>query len=185
VVFFGASITEAWDLKQAFPGKPYVNRGVGGEFVAAMTERFDRDVVAAKPRAVVMKICAINFLKKAPPIDETRRAFAAMIDRAVAAKVTPVLATIVPVTKAWADKQGEQMQPGILALNEWLRGIARDKGYPLVDYHARMAGADGYAPEAIMADGLHPNAQGYALMKATAGPVVEAAYARQLATSGH
>ena len=31
VVFFGDSITDRWRLEQSFPGKPYVNRGIGGQ----------------------------------------------------------------------------------------------------------------------------------------------------------
>ena len=30
VVFFGDSITDIWKLEDYFPGKPYVNRGIGG-----------------------------------------------------------------------------------------------------------------------------------------------------------
>src|SRR5437667_12720544 len=31
VVFMGDSITDFWNLAQYFPGKPYVNRGIGGQ----------------------------------------------------------------------------------------------------------------------------------------------------------
>src|SRR5882757_8447811 len=31
VVFFGDSITDMWPIAKYFPGKPYVNRGIGGQ----------------------------------------------------------------------------------------------------------------------------------------------------------
>src|ERR1051326_7133106 len=31
VVFFGDSITDGWRLDESFPGKPYINRGIGGQ----------------------------------------------------------------------------------------------------------------------------------------------------------
>src|SRR5215470_7148380 len=31
VVFMGDSITDIWHLDKSFPGKPYVNRGIGGQ----------------------------------------------------------------------------------------------------------------------------------------------------------
>src|SRR6267142_5065093 len=31
VVFFGDSITDLWPIQKYFPGKPYVNRGIGGQ----------------------------------------------------------------------------------------------------------------------------------------------------------
>src|ERR1700681_1641107 len=31
IVFFGDSITDIWPLEEYFPGKPYINRGIGGQ----------------------------------------------------------------------------------------------------------------------------------------------------------
>src|ERR1051326_5215652 len=31
VVFFGDSITDGWHLDESFPGKPHINRGIGGQ----------------------------------------------------------------------------------------------------------------------------------------------------------
>src|SRR5690349_18147706 len=36
VVFFGDSITDIWHLDQYFPGKPYINRGIGGQTTPQM-----------------------------------------------------------------------------------------------------------------------------------------------------
>ncbi len=53
VVFFGDSITDNWskpDYGGFFPGKPYVNRGIGGQTTAQMLLRFRADVVDAASR---------------------------------------------------------------------------------------------------------------------------------------
>ena len=45
VVFFGDSITDNWDAPGYggfFPGKPYVNRGIGGQTTAQMLVRYPR-----------------------------------------------------------------------------------------------------------------------------------------------
>ena len=39
VVFIGDSITDGWRLAEAFPGKPYVNRGISGQTTAQMLVR--------------------------------------------------------------------------------------------------------------------------------------------------
>ena len=46
------------ELKAAFPGVPIrvINRGVGGEDVAEMLARFDRDITSAKPDLVLWQI---------------------------------------------------------------------------------------------------------------------------------
>src|SRR5579859_7428982 len=45
VVFFGDSITDIWHLVEYFPGKPYINRGIGGQTTPQMLVRFRQDVI--------------------------------------------------------------------------------------------------------------------------------------------
>src|SRR5437899_1984605 len=56
VVFMGNSITEGWKkyFPAHFPGKPYVNRGIGGQTTPQMLVRFRQDVIALKPDVVVI-----------------------------------------------------------------------------------------------------------------------------------
>src|SRR5262249_28886584 len=54
VVFFGDSITDLWKLDQFFPGKPYINRGIGGQTTPQMLVRFRRDVIDLHPKAIVI-----------------------------------------------------------------------------------------------------------------------------------
>jgi len=54
VVFMGDSITDGWRLAEAFPGKPYVNRGISGQTTAQMLVRMYPDVIALKPAAMVI-----------------------------------------------------------------------------------------------------------------------------------
>ena len=53
VVFYGDSITDNWSKPEYggfFPGKPYVNRGIGGQTTAQMLLRFRADVARARSR---------------------------------------------------------------------------------------------------------------------------------------
>jgi len=54
VVFFGDSITDIWKLEDSFPGKPYVNRGIGGQTTPQMLVRFRQDVIDLHPKVVVI-----------------------------------------------------------------------------------------------------------------------------------
>ena len=54
VVFFGDSITDNWSKAGYggfFPGRPYVNRGIGGQTTAQMLVRFRADVLELRPAA--------------------------------------------------------------------------------------------------------------------------------------
>src|SRR5262249_19080912 len=57
VVFIGDQITERWGQGKArfFPGKPYFNRGIAEQTTAQMLVRFRQDVIALKPRVVVIQ----------------------------------------------------------------------------------------------------------------------------------
>src|SRR6266567_8884013 len=54
VVFMGDSITDSWRLDQFFPGKPYVNRGIGGQTTPQMLVRMYPDVIDLKPAAMIV-----------------------------------------------------------------------------------------------------------------------------------
>ena len=57
VVFIGDEITEYWGRGNArfFPGKPYFNRGITGQTTPQMLVRFRQDVVALRPKVVVIQ----------------------------------------------------------------------------------------------------------------------------------
>src|SRR6201993_2254760 len=50
VVFFGDSIPDIWKRADSFPGKPYVNRGIGGQTTPQMLVRFRKDVIDLHPK---------------------------------------------------------------------------------------------------------------------------------------
>src|SRR6266516_8146239 len=54
VVFFGDSITDIWNIAESFPGKPYINRGIGGQTTSQMLIRFRQDVINLQPKIVVI-----------------------------------------------------------------------------------------------------------------------------------
>src|SRR5262245_62666468 len=54
VVFMGDSITDGWKLDEYFTRKPYINRGISGQTTPQMLIRFRPDVIALKPRAVLI-----------------------------------------------------------------------------------------------------------------------------------
>ena len=53
-MFYGDSITDGWHLNEYFPGKSYVNRGIGGQTTAQMVVRFRQDVIALQPKVVIV-----------------------------------------------------------------------------------------------------------------------------------
>lgn len=186
VVFMGDSITDWWgrgrDRGEFFPGKPYLNRGIAGQTTGQMLLRFRADVVALKPRVVVILAGTNDIAGNDGPATDAmiEDNIASLCEVASANGIRVVLASLLPVNALSEPRSTEWRPPvRILALNDWLLRYPRSHGYPYVDYHAAMVDANGLLKAELSNDGLHPNARGYAVM----APLVEAAIARALSHS--
>ena len=182
VVFMGDSITDMWQLPTSggfFPGKPYVDRGIGGQTTPQMVLRFRTDVIALQPKVVVILAGTNDIAGNTGPmtLEETEGNMATMAELARGHGIRVVLSSVMPVNDV-ADADGkssfqtEKRPPGkILALNEWIKKYAADNGYVYLDYFPATADEQGFLKSEMTNDGLHPNAQGYAVM----GPLAEKA----------
>lgn len=170
VVFMGDSITDGWPLAEAFPGRPYVNRGISGQTTAQMLVRMYPDVIALQPAAVVILAGTNDIAGNAGPqsIEMIQHNLMAMVELAQAHRIKVILCAVLPTSdKTAAGKQSPNHPPSdILKLNAWLREYAAKIRAPFVDYYAAVADAQGEFRTGLTGDGLHPNAQGYQLMKA-------------------
>lgn len=182
VVFYGDSITDAWTRNggKFFPGKPYVNRGISGQTTEQMVVRFRQDVIDLHPLAVVILAgtndIAGNTGPETPEVIEDN--FRSMVDLARANGVKVVLASVLPAA-SYPWRPGVADPPGrIRALNEWLKGYAKEQQVVYLDYYTAMAGPDGGMKPGISIDGVHPNAAGYAIMEPLAEAAVEKALAQ-------
>lgn len=180
VVFLGDSITDRWNLAASFPGKPYVNRGIGSQVTSQMLLRFHQDVIALKPRAVVI-LAGINdvqgFLQHETP-EQIEANWETMADLADAHRIRVVFGSILPVndyTEAAKDVVRERRPEELVALNAWLRAFCARRGYAFADYHAAMIDHNGLMKAAYTHDGVHPLANGYAVMTPIAQRAIEQA----------
>jgi lysophospholipase L1-like esterase len=188
VVFFGDSITDNWSKKGYggfFPGKPYVNRGIGGQTTGQMLVRFRADVVALKPAAVVILAGTNDIAGNAGVTtpEAIQNNLMSMADLAKAAGIRVVLASILPVSD---EKKGGDGTPivrskdrdpdTIKALNTWMAAYAKRNRFVYLDYHAALVDPQGQLKSQLNDDGLHPNGAGYAVM----GPLAEKAISRAL-----
>jgi acyl-CoA thioesterase-1 len=187
VVFFGDSITDNWSKPGYggfFPGKPYLNRGIGGQTTAQMLLRFRADVIDLDPDAVVI-LAGTNDVagNNGPVTPETIQSnLASMAELARAHGIGVVLASILPVSDDKKDAEGrpvirtQDRPPAVLrALNAWMADYARRNGAVYVDYWSAVADPAGALRADLSADGLHPNAAGYALMAPLAEQAIAAA----------
>lgn len=175
VVFAGDSLTAGWStLQQDFSGMRVANRGIGGDVSRGLLFRFDEDVLALRPRGVVLLIGA-NDLTARQDAAVTLANIRAMVDQARAQMPgTPLLVCTVPAS---ANPAAPVDRAQLKALNDALRAFP--KHYPnvfLVDLFAATATAQG-DPERryFHEDRLHLSAAGHARWKEALEPVMRQA----------
>ena len=175
VVFMGNSIFEVWarHFPTAFPGKPYINRAIGGQTTPQMLVRFRQDVIALKPKVVVILAGTNDIAGNTGPatLEMIENNLASMSELAKANGIRVVLASVLPVYRyAWRPSIRQPAQT-VVALNRWMRDYARRNGHIYLDYHAAMADERLGMKGDLSGDGVHPNDAGYRVM----APLTEAA----------
>jgi lysophospholipase L1-like esterase len=179
VVFLGDSITDGWRLAQYFPGKPYVNRGIGGQTTPQMLVRLFPDVIALQPAALLVFAGTNDIARNTGPstltmIEDNLQAIAEL---AQAHGIKVILCSVTPVSDYTARRQTPERPPSdILKLNAWMREYAARANAVFADYYAALVDETGMLKQGFSGDGLHPNDKGYALLV----PVAEAAIAKAL-----
>ncbi|HKV34577.1 MAG TPA: SGNH/GDSL hydrolase family protein [Pyrinomonadaceae bacterium] len=187
VVFMGDSITDSWDDPKYggfFPGKPYINRGISGQTTPQMLIRFRPDVIALRPKVVVILAGTNDLAGNTGPmtLEDIEANLQSMAQLATANGIRVVLASVLPVSDYEMRDgkrltQTERRPPAkILALNTWLKAFAKTHGHVYLDYFSATVDLQGFLKNELSDDGLHPNAAGYAVM----APLAEAAIAASL-----
>ena len=182
VVFMGNSITEGWQqyFPTMFAGKPYVNRGISGQTTPQMLVRFRPDVVALKPKVVVILAGTNDIAGNTGPmtLEEIEGNLTSMAELAKANGIRIVLSAVMPVCD-YIKPQTERRPPSkIIALNQWIRDYSSKNGFVFLDYYSAMVDAQGMLKKELTFDGLHPNAAGYEVMGPLAEKAIEEALAR-------
>jgi lysophospholipase L1-like esterase len=178
VVFFGDSITDIWRLDQFFQGKPYINRGIGGQTTSQMLVRFRQDAIDLQPRVVVILAGTNDIAGNTGPISNEgiEGNFASLAELARAHGIQVVFASVLPVSNYTPRSQeffASRPADRILALNRWLRDYCATEHLVYLDYFSAMVDERGMLRRELADDGLHPNKMGYDVMV----PLVEKAIA--------
>lgn len=167
VVFMGNSITEGWGQisPEFFSGKPYINRGISGQTTPQMLIRFRPDVIALKPKAVLILGGTNDIAGNTGPstLEMIEDNIASMAVLAKAADISVILCSVLPVYD-YPWKPGLKPAEKIDSLNQWIKNYCQDKGCIYLDYYSSMVdGRKGMKAE-YSKDGVHPNAEGYSVM---------------------
>lgn len=167
------------------------NAGIGGNTTASARSRLVKDVLAHKPRVVVIQFgindAAVDVWKK-PPATESRVSLADyeanlrfIIAELRKINAKPILMTSNPTR--WTSRLREMYgkppydpdspdgfdKPVLARYCNAMRAIAKELNIPLVDAHEAFLAKD---PDKLLLDGMHPNDAGHAIIADLLLPVI-------------
>jgi lysophospholipase L1-like esterase len=184
VVFFGDSITDIWKLDESFPGKPYVNRGIGGQTTSQMLVRFRQDVIDLQPKVVIILAGTNDIAGNTGPmrLEDIEANYKSCAELARANHIQVIYSSLLPVhnyTEKSKDFFAQRPTEKILALNRWLKDYCATASGSCfyLDYFSALVDDKGLLKKDLADDGLHPNAAGFKIM----APLAEAAIEKALA----
>ena len=180
VVFMGDSITDGWGKRYGkfFTGKPYVNRGIGGQTTPQMLIRFRPDVIALKPKVVVILAGTNDIAGNTGPmtLEAIEDNLTSMAELAAAHGIRVVMSSVMPVCDYIRNQTTQRPPEKINALNAWMKDYAAKHNAIYLDYYGAMLDDAGVFKKELTFDGLHPNDAGYEVMV----PLAEKAIAEAL-----
>lgn len=167
-VLMGNSITDNWAKfhPEFFAENNFVGRGISGQVTSQMLCRFQSDVIALRPKMVIIMAGTNDIAQNNGYISHEHilQNIQSMCELAKQNKIRPVLCSCLP---AAAFKWRPEMKPAedIKRLNEMIQEYAKANKITYIDYHSALVDEYGGLPKKYAADGVHPNMDGYAIME--------------------
>ncbi len=143
-----------------------LNRGINGQGSDATLARFERDVVQEHPDCVII-LAGVNDVYQAVPLRLVKSNLLTIYQKALAAKLALVAATVLPYNTASAPQL-----KAIRDLNYWIKETANSLRVIFCD--TNLAVRDPKDPNRLRSspDGLHPDVSGYRRMGEALGETI-------------
>ena len=160
-----------------------VPAGISGHKSDQMLARLEKDVLSKKPQWMTLS-CGVNDVWHGPrgvPLDDAmakagtyddkvatrgtyKQNITAIIDKAIAAGVKPVMLTATVIQEKLDNKENGLLAP----YNDFLRSLAKEKHLPMADLNAmfqeRIKAENKPNTKVLTGDGVHMNGEGNKLM---------------------
>lgn len=179
VVFMGNSITEGWKSfrPEFFENKSFVNRGIGGQTTPQMLVRFRQDVIALKPKIVIILAGVNDIAGNTGPstLEMIMDNIISMAELAKANDIKVIFSSVLPAFDfSW--RPGLEPSTKIIALNKMIKAYADENKIVYLDYFSAMVDERNGLKDEYTYDGVHPNEAGYKTMEPLALEAIAKAF---------
>ena len=167
-VLMGNSITDAWAKKRPefFAANNFVGRGISGQVTSQMLCRFQADVIALRPKMVIIMAGTNDIARNNGYIthEHILQNLQSMCELAKHHHIRPILCSVLP---AAGFRWRPELTPAedIKRLNQMIKAYAKANKIKYIDYYSALVDERGGLPEEYAADGVHPNNDCYQIME--------------------
>lgn len=177
IIFYGDSITACWNMDDYFSKEIKVlNRAIGGDRTRYMLYRFDADCIQLHPKKVVF-LGGINDIRawskkedyfahmnEINIVEEVVYNIFSMARKCEANNIEFIISSILPIDEDNIDN--DLINGKIKIINEILKKFCIEKKFVFINYYNELLMKDSNGLDKTKTvDGLHPNEEGYTIMK--------------------
>ncbi len=169
-VLLGDSITDSWASMDPdwFEENNFIGRGISGQTTSQILVRMRSDVVALRPKYVVI-LAGVNDIAlnngHAPSVEAAVGSIKSMCEIAKANGIKPIVCSLLCSTNFRWRPEVTGIYEKILQFNSLLKDYARRNRIKYVDYFSLLAGEDGKIRQEYSLDTVHPTMEGYKKME--------------------
>lgn len=167
-VLLGNSITDHWAKihPEFFRENNFIGRGISGQVTSQMLCRFQADVIALRPKMVIIMAGTNDIAQNNGYItlQHILQNIQSMCDLARKHRIKPILCTCLPaIGFTWRP----ELRPAedIKQLNRMIQAYAKQEKIQFIDYYSALVDEHGGLPKQYAEDGVHPNMAGYTIME--------------------
>jgi len=142
-----------------------INKGINGDTLEGMLERFDEDVKALLPEILIV-MGGTNDAFGDHSISAMEYNLRTIVERAEALEINPVVGMPIPTDDLGTEEKLTQFR-------EYIHRLCKQKQIPIIDFYSGMVDKDGKIKSELDYDGIHPNRKGYLTMAKIAERVLE------------
>lgn len=157
-----------------FSKNQFINRGIGGQTTPQMLLRFEQDVIDIKANTVIILAGINDIAENTGPISlkQILGNIISMCELANQNNIRVILCSVLPANKfPWEPKIIPTQK--VIELNKMLLEYAISKSITYVDYYSKMVDDKQGLIPAYGYDPVHPNPEGYGVMKHILSEVLE------------
>jgi lysophospholipase L1-like esterase len=160
VIFLGNSLTEGFDLQHYFPKTMPLNRGISGDHIDGLIERFEYSVKTLNPTKLYVMI-GINDIGAGDTDSLILSNYKHLLE--IIARDLPrtetYIQSILPTSSAWTNCPKEKIKK----INTEIKSAAIHLGFNWIDLYSFFKTGEDYLNMQYSTDGLHLNPEGYLL----------------------